>query len=155
MQFGDPVMTMIPTTIVPPTTPPAMAIYLSADSERCLVWRKRLYVVPVTQVKPWRCPQCRGARVWWSLRHLPTCVTCSPMPIDTYDKAWTDATAAIETLAKGKDAVEAARIRTQLDDAVQSGDLSELLKLCLSPHLLALREQLARQERAQEKGEHP
>lgn len=130
-------------------------IHLGAlPGDRCMLWRKRVHVVRAQDCRPWTCAVCDGSRVWWSLTDTPTCAMCVPMPAEVYDRAWQEAQAFIELLAEGKDPAQAPPIRAELDRAIESGDLNELLKLCIAQHLMELQIKLGREAMdEQERGE--
>lgn len=121
--FGDPV------TVV---DAPCVDVFLyPLPNAQVMVWRQQLCAVPASAVHPWRCAVCQVSRVWWSLTDTPACVRCTPMPPEVLDRVWEAAQDFIELLAEGKTPAAAQRIRAALDDAILSGNLNQVLRLCL------------------------
>lgn len=143
MQFGDPLVSLAPDA-------KQIAVYLATlPNGRLMVWKDRLCQVQASALIPWVCRVCHASCVWWSLTDKPTCARCTPMPPDMLQRAWHEAQAFVAYLADGKDLATKTLIYAELDRAILSGDLNELLRLCIAQHSMweQIRMERATQER--------
>lgn len=132
MKFGDPVALRSSQG-----TRSHVGVYLGElPGDRVCVWFQRIRVGPPSMAQPWRCPQCQGTRVWWSLKHVPGCARCVPVPQEVLEELWAGAQQFLTALAEGKAEYVRAACFSELDEAVANGNLRQLARLSLGARLL-------------------
>lgn len=83
---------------------------------------------------PWRCPACRGVKLFWAVPRqvTPRCATCNPTTCAEQDLLLRYATGVVEQLAsKLDDPTSKATMYQRLDEAVAAGDWNELARVSL------------------------
>lgn len=83
-------------------------------------------------LRPWKCPTCRGSRIFWAVRIPPRCAVCHPPTTVEREHLFSYAVVCVKGLAaKLDDSAAKTAMHRLLDEAVASGNLLKQVELAL------------------------